>query len=292
MAGQDPQNPSVKAFVHGLRDLGWVEGQNIEIERRSAEGPPDRLPALTREIAELNVRVIVVASTGHAAAAKAIAPTIPIVMALSALPEQAGLVASLAKPGGTVTGLTLESGVTMYSKRLQHLREIAPKIARIAVLTEWKLADAKWIPQVETTAQALGLTLLPIISVERPERLEHGLATVLGQQPQALYIGDDPLFFVQRHVIADFAVKHRLPTVSAFREVTEAGGLISYGVSFPEMFRRAASFVDRILKGAKPGDLPIEQPTKFELVINLRTAKALGLTIPASLLLGADRVIE
>jgi putative tryptophan/tyrosine transport system substrate-binding protein len=240
----------------------------------------------------LNVRVIVVTSTGHAVATKAIAPTIPIVMATSALPEQAGLVKSLAKPGGTVTGLTIESDMTVYGKRLQLLRDIAPKISRIGVLTEWKLADAKWIPQIETTAQSLGLTLLPIVSVQRPERLGQTLVDLLGQQPQALYIADDPLFNSQRHVINDFAVKHRLPAVSAFREFTEAGGLISYGVSFPEMFRRAASFVDRILKGAKPGDLPIEQPTKYELVINLKTAKALGLTIPPSLLARADHVIE
>jgi putative tryptophan/tyrosine transport system substrate-binding protein len=261
IAGQDPKNPFVKAFVHGLRDLGWVDGQNIQIERRSAEGQPQRLPALNREIAALNVRVIVVTSTGQAVAAKAIAPTTPIVMAASALPQEAGLVTSLAKPGGNVTGLTIVSDMGVYGKRLQHLREVAPNISRVAVLTEWKIADAKWIPHIETTARALGLTLLPIISVQSPERLEEGLANVLGQQAQALYIGDDPLFMAQRHVIADFAVKHRLPTVSAFREFTEAGGLISYGVSFPEMYRRAASFVDRILKGAKPGDLPVEQPT-------------------------------
>jgi putative ABC transport system substrate-binding protein len=231
MAGPEPKSPYMKAFVHGLRDLGWIEGQNIEIERRSAEGQSDRLPALTCEIAQLNVRVIVVASTGHAAATKAIAPTIPIVMAASALPEQAGLVTSLAKPGGTVTGLTIESDMTVYGKRLQHLREIAPTVSRIGVLTEWRLEDAKWIPQIETSAKALGLTLLPIISVQRPERLGQTLADLLGQQPQALYVADDPLFMGQRHAIAEFAVKHRLPTVSAFSEVTEAGGLISYGAS-------------------------------------------------------------
>jgi putative tryptophan/tyrosine transport system substrate-binding protein len=292
IAGTEPKNPLVRAFIHGLRDLGWIEGQNIEVERRSAEGQSDRLPAITREIVGLNVRVIVVSSTGHAVAAKALAPTIPIVMATSALPEQAGLVKSLAKPGGTVTGLTIESDMTVYGKRLQLLRDIAPKVSRIGVLTEWKLADAKWIPQIETTAQSLGLTLLPIVSVQRPERLGQTLADLVGQQPEALYIADDPLFNSQRHVITDFAVKRRLPTVSAFREITEAGGLISYGVNLPDMFRRAASFVDRILKGAKPADLPIQQPTKFELIINLKTAKALGLTIPPSLLLRADQVLE
>ena len=291
MAGQ-VRSPLMKAFVNGMRDLGWVEGQNIEIERRSAEGQPDRLPTLTREMADLNVRVIVVASTGHAAVAKAIAPTTPIVMAVSALPEEAGLVGSLAKPGGTVTGLSTESGVVMYSKRLQYLREVAPRISRIAVLTEWKKKeDAGWMPQLDAAAQTFGLKLLHL-SIDRPERLEQSLANVLSQQPQALYIADDPLFINRRHFVADFAVKHRLPTVSAFREVTEAGGLRSYGVNLPDMFRRAASFVDRILKGAKPGDLPVEQPTKFELVINLKTGKALGLTIPPSLLLRADQVID
>jgi len=292
MTGPEPKSPLMRAFVHGMRDLGWVEGQNIEIERRSAEGQPDRLPALTREIVDLNVRVIVVSSTGHAAATKAIAPTIPIVMATSALPEQAGLVKSLAKPGGTVTGLSIESGVVMYSKRLEYLKEVAPRTSRVAVLTEWKTKEeARWIPQLDATARELGLTLLHF-SIVRPEDLEPGLARVLSQKPQALYIADDPLFLSRRHVIVDFAMKNRFPTVSAFREVTEAGGLISYGASLLDMFRRAASFVDRILKGAKPGDLPIEQPTKFELVINLKTAKALGLTIPPSLLARADQVIE
>jgi putative ABC transport system substrate-binding protein len=285
-----PKSPNAQAFFDGLRELGWVEGQNIEIARRSAVGRSDRYTEIMRELVQLEVDVIVVSADIAALAAKKATSSIPIVMAVSVFADKWGLVASLAKPGGNVTGLSMIADASLYGKRLEFFREIAPGISRLAVLAERGIADLRW-PQMETAARALGLVLLPI-GVNASDHLPQALVEVRKTRAQALWVSDDAIFFSEGRLIADFALQHRLPTMSAFREITDAGGLMSHGVNFAAMFRRAASFVDRIFKGARPGDLPMEQPTKFELVINLKTAKALGLTIPPSLLARADQVIE
>jgi putative tryptophan/tyrosine transport system substrate-binding protein len=290
MLGHEPKSPAAKAFLTGLRELGWIEGQNVEIERRSAVGRSDRFPEIMRDLVRLKVDVIVLTSDIAAVAAKEATGSIPIVMAVSAFADKWGLVASLAKPGGNVTGLSMISDASMYAKRLEYLKEIAPGISRVAVLIERGRTDFRW-QQMENAARPLRLVLLPV-GVDAPDRLTQAFVEVREHRAHGLFVGDEPLFFGQGHLIANLALQHRLPTMSAFREITEAGVLMSLGVNFPAMYRRAASFVDRILKGAKPGDLPIEQPTKFEIVINSKTAKVLGLTIPSSLLLRADQVIE
>ena len=278
-----------RAFVDGLRDLGLVEGRNIVIERRSAEGRYERFPGLMQELLALPVDVIVTSGPGVDAARRA-TNTIPIVIVgLGAIenPEAMGA-ASFARPGGNLTGLSSNVGLAMNGKRLQLLSEAAPKASRVAFLG---LGRPGWLPETKAAAHALGLVLLEA-SADTPQELEAAFAAIARDRADALFLVDTGVNYVHARQINEYAARLRLPNIHYWREGPEAGGLMSYGTNFADLWRHAATFVDKILKGAKPGELPIEQPTKFELVINLKTAKALGLTIPQSLLLRADEVIQ
>ena len=280
-----------EAFRQGLRELGYVEGKTIAIEYRYAEGKFERLPDLAAELARLNVDVILASSAPETGAAKRATMSIPIVFGLHGDPVGTGHVASLAHPGGNITGLATMAP-DLSGKRLELLKEAFPRIARVAVL--WNSANrakAEDWRETQGAAQALGVTLQSR-EVRGPDDFPSAFSSMTTQRPDAFLTLDDPLLLNSRTSIVAFATKERLPVIYPQRDYTDAGGLMSYGPSISDLFRRAASYVDKILKGAKPGDLPIEQPTKFEFVINLKTAKALGLTIPRSLLLRADQVIE
>ena len=280
-----------EAFRQGLRERGWVEGRNAVIEWRFAEGRMERFPDLAADLVRLKVDVIVTLGGPAARAARQATTTIPIVAVAVSDPVGQGFVASLARPGGNVTGLaTLFPELAV--KRLGLLKEILPGVSRVAVL--WNAANPGNViilRGVQAAARTLGVTLQSR-EVRGPDDFEAAFAKMSRERHDALMILDDPLLFQYRASIVDFAAKKRLPTMHPFRESVEAGGLIAYSVNLAELNRRAAEYVDKILKGAKPADLPIEQPTEFELVINLRTAKAFGLTIPQSLLQRADLVIE
>ena len=279
------------AFRQGLRAFGYVEGQNIAIEERWAEGKFERLPDLAAELVRLKVDVIVVGSTPGSRAAKQATTTIPIVMVNVGDPVGTGLVASLARPGGNVTGLS-DLTVDMSAKRLELLKEVAPTASRVAVL--WNPThptNPLQLRETQVAAQALGLTLQPV-EVRSSDEFERAFAAMTRERASVLLVLGDILTVLHRSRVADLAAKNWLPAMYPFREQAEAGGLMSYGPSLPDMYRRAAAYVDKILKGSKPGDLPVEQPTKFELVINLKTAKTLGLKIPQSVLVRADEVIQ
>jgi putative ABC transport system substrate-binding protein len=274
-----------------MRQLGYVEGQNVTFEPRWGRGEDDRLPKLAAELVGLKVDLIVTGGTAAAVAAKRATSTIPIVTATGSDPVAVGLVASLRQPGGNLTGLTSINS-ELAAKRLEFLRIVAPRASRIAVL--WDETDAGsrlGASETEAAAKTAGLTIHRV-PVGSAAGLEAEFATAVRDRAGALIVVSTSRLFSHRKRIAELAVKHRLPTVVGFREFVEAGALASYGTDYPDLFRRAATYVDKILKGAKPADLPMEQPTKFELVINLKTAKALGLTIPQSLLGRADEVIK
>ena len=281
----------VGPFRDGLRALGYEEGRNIVIEYRWAEGEYERFPALIAELVASNVDVIVTAGTPASLAVKKATTTIPLVMVAVGDPVATGLVASLARPGGNITGLTSIS-VEMEGKRLELLREVVPKVSHIAVL--WNAASPIQVieeGEVRAAARVLGIKMLSL-GVRTREEIDDALATIIGERPDALLVLADRLFLHHRTRIMDFAAQERLPGVHAYRELVEAGGLMSYGPSYADMHRRAAAYVDKILKGAKPADLPVERPVKFELVVNLKAAKALGLTIPPSVIFRADEIIE
>jgi putative ABC transport system substrate-binding protein len=288
----DPQRQRLfEAFRQGLREVGYVEGQNIAIESRWAEGKDDRFPALVADLIRSKVDVIVTQSGAATRAAQQATRTIPIVMALSNDAVGSGLVASLSRPGGNVTGLTVMS-TELVGKQIQLLKEMVPKLSRVALLTNpANPASASFLREAEAPVRALGLRL-QTLEVRNPEEIDSAFAAMTRERAGALVILPDVLFLSQRRQIADIATKRHLPTVYGVAEYAEAGGLMAYGASHLDLVRRAATFVDKILKGAKPGDLPIEQPSKFDLVINLKTAKAIGLSIPQSILLRADQVIE
>jgi ABC-type uncharacterized transport system substrate-binding protein len=280
-----------EAFRRGLRDLGYVGGRNLTMESRWSEGRTERLPALAIELVQLRVDVIVASGTQAVRAAKQATSTIPIVMAVSAHPDKIGLVESLARPGGNVTGLD-NVGPDLKGKQLQLLKELAQKVSRVAVL--WNpanLVETFGFKEMVAAAAVIGVEIQSI-DVRTPDDYLAAFATVTASRADALYAFGNPVNFKNRQLIADFALKSRLPSIYEERLFVESGGLMSYAPSFTDLFRRAATYVDKILKGAKPADLPVEQPTKYELLINLKTAKALGLTIPPSLLLRADQVIE
>jgi putative ABC transport system substrate-binding protein len=271
--------------------LGYTDGENATIEFRSGEGIPARIVEVTKELVRLKIDVLLTAG-GVAAlrAAKEATGTIPIVMvAVETDPVADGYVASLAHAGGNMTGVTFRQ-LELTSKRLELLKVALPRVTRVAVL--WDTSAADQLKAAEAAARTLGLQLRPVELRNPPYDFDGAFRTMSQDRTGALFVVTTPLIFRERARIAGQAAKHRLPTVFSFREHVEAGGLFSYGVNFTDMFRRAAEYVDRILKGAKPADLPIEQPTKFELVINLKIATALGLTIPSSLLLRADEVIQ
>jgi len=283
--------PLFEAFRQGLREHGYVEGQNIAFEDRFAQGRADRLPTMAAELVSMKVDVIVTESVAAALAAKRATQTIPIVMAISGDPVGAGLVASLPRPGGNVTGLSLLAP-ELSGKRLQLLMEAAPRTTRVAVI--WNPvspASAGYLRETEAAARSLGLQLQPV-EVRSPADLDAAFKAVARARPGALITLADGMLAANRTRIVQFAAKSQLPGVFPHREWADAGGLMAYGPSFASNWRRAATYVDKILKGAKPADLPVEQPTKFELVINLKTAEALSLTFPQSILIQATEVIQ
>jgi putative tryptophan/tyrosine transport system substrate-binding protein len=290
-SGLDYVGHGRQAFLERLSDLGWVVGQNLTFEPRRAEGQLDRLPGLAAELVHLNVSMILAFGNQAALAAKRATATIPIVM-LAGDPVGSGLVASLARPGGNITGLTNEAGLEIFSKRLGLLKEAAPKISRVGILTNRSnTPEARMLDATAPTAQALRLTFLPV-DVRSPSDFDGAFAVLIRERVDALTATENPLNAEHRGSIVSFAAGNRLPTVFDERLFVDAGGLMSYGISFADLLRRLPTYMDKILRGAKPADLPVEQPTKFELVINLKTAKALGLTIPQTLLQRADHVIQ
>jgi putative tryptophan/tyrosine transport system substrate-binding protein len=289
---QNNSSPLLEDFRQGLRDLGYVEGKNIQLEIRWGEGRLERMPALAAELVRMKVDVIVAVSSPSVRAAKEATQTIPIVMPLSSDPVGDGLVASLARPGGNITGLSV-MGPELATKRLQLLKEVFPKLLRpTAVLWNPSYVGmaARW-RQIEGAAPAMGIGVRSV-EIRDSRELEQALAALERERPAALVLLADPLTLSQRLRIVEFAAEQRLPAIYEASQFVEAGGLMSYGPNIDELIRRSATYVDKIIKGAKPADLPIEQPQKFELVINLKSAKALGITIPQSVLLQADRVIE
>jgi len=282
----------IEAFRQGLRELGWVEGQNLVIEYRWAEGRFDRLPDLAAELVRLKVDLIVAAPAAPALAAKNATGTIPVVFMGAADPVGVGLVASLARPGGNVTGLSYSVGSSIFAKDLELLKEAVPKVRRVAVLSNpANPGQPLAISYVKDAARSLGLQL-QLVEARGPEDFDGAFAAMARERAGALFVLQDPAYISHRARLVGLAANNRLPTILTQREDAEAGGLMSYGPRLSDLWRRAATYVDKILKGAKPGDLPVEQPTKFELVINLKTAKALGLTIPPALLQRADEVIQ
>jgi putative ABC transport system substrate-binding protein len=279
------------SFRQGLQDLGHVEGKTIEIVYHSAEGKPARIPALAAELVQLPVDLIVATAGPAIEAAKAATTIIPIVMVSGADPVAIGLVASLARPGGNLTGLSLMSA-ELARKRLQLLKEALGGLGSVAVL--WNARDmvmTNIFSEIQTAAPVLGVTVQPF-GVQEAKDIDGAIATMTAERPDALFMITDVLTLGHTKQVLDFAMQHRLPTMFQNSGPVGEGGLMYYGPSISDSFRRAAYYVDRILKGAKPGDLPVEQPTKFELVINLKTAQALGITIPPSLVMLADKVIE
>jgi putative ABC transport system substrate-binding protein len=282
--------PWTSAFVKRLHELGWAEGRTVTIEYRWAEGSSDRMAEIAAEFVRLNVDVIVTSGTPTVVAVKRTTSLIPIVFATAANPVGTGLVASLARPGGNVTGLSLQQ-TDLAGKRLELLREFIPGLRRLVMLVNVGSPNAVLdMHEVQAAARTLGLEVTPF-EVRRAEDIAPGFETLSGRA-DALYIPSDPLINSNWTRINTLALGARLPTLYAVREVVEVGGLISYGPNRLDLYRRAADYVDKILRGAKPADLPVEQPIKFELAVNLKTAKTLGLTIPESLLLRADEVIE
>ena len=282
------------AFLQGLRDLGYVEGRNVVIEYRTADGQLERLPALATELVSLKVDVIVTQSTVAALAAKQATRTIPIVFGAVSDPVATGLVASFAQPGGNVTGSSFFTP-ELVGKSLQLLKQTVPGVSRVAVL--WQPAafaepqGKALLEAAELAARTLGVQL-HVVGARGPDDLDRAFSEMTRARVNALTVLSSPWLVMERQHLAAVAAKSRLPAVYPWREAVESGGLMSYGPNARDLFRRAATYVDKILKGTKPADLPVEQPTKFELVINLKTVKALGLTIPPSLLARADQVIE
>ena len=282
--------PNLEALRAGLRDLGYMEGQNITVEARWADGRSERLSQLAAELVRLPVDVLCTAGSQASGAAKHATSTIPIVFANVAFPDQTGLVASYPRPGGNITGVAFIG--PEYGKRLELLKEARPGLARVALIyNPENPGSVMALQETQRWATALGVRLEPH-KFRGPHDFENVFGAIAGKRPDALMTTADPLIAAYSARIVDFAAKNRLLSMYPGREFVDAGGLMFYGGSIPEMYRRAAVYVDRILKGAKPADLPVEQPIKFDMVINLKTAKALGLTIPQSLLLRADQVIQ
>ena len=280
------------AFEEGLRSLGYRLGENVVIQYRFANGQLERLPALAADLVRLGVDVIVTGNPSNTAAAMNVTTTIPIVMTNSSDPVDAGLVASLAHPGGNVTGFSSDTGDEINGKRLELLKETVPNLSRLGILWNPDFArNQSRLTSMGEATNALELTLVPA-EARGPDALEQAFATMIRQRAQVLVVLSDGVLFNNRGQIGAMAIRDRLPAISAVREYAEAGLLLTYGPELADLFRRSAVFVDKIFKGAKPADLPVEQPIKFELVVNLKTAKALGLTLPPTLLSRADEVIE
>jgi putative ABC transport system substrate-binding protein len=290
-AGSTTLGAVYAALADALRELGWIEGKNVAFEHRYADNRLERLPELAAELVRLNVDVIVAMGTLAPLAARQATRTIPIVMGAAGDPVGSGLVLSLARPGGNITGMSLMAP-DLGGKRLELLKELLPRLSRVAVL--WNAANpypALVFKETQAAGQTLGIEVQSL-EVRGPDDFDGAFEAARREHPDALITVEDPLTVTYRNLIADFAAGHRLPTLHGLSEFVTAGGLMSYGANLVDLYRRAAGYVDKILKGAKPADLPVQQPTKFELVINLKTAKALGLTIPPTLLAFADEVIE
>ncbi len=279
-------------FRHGLREHGYTDGQNIALEHRYARGKMDLFPELVAELVRSRVDVIVAPNPVAALAAKQATTTIPIIFVTATDPVAQGLVASLARPGGNITGLSFSVGPEIVGKSLQLLKESVPKVSRVAVL--WNPAHVSHpllLKEIEVPARSLGLQL-QILEAGGPDAFDSAFAAMTRERTGALFVLSDPMFLFNRTRLAELAAKHRLPAIYGLREHVEAGGLMAYAPGLADSWRRAATYVAKILKGANPADLPVEQPTKFELVINLKTANALGLKIPQSILIRADQVIQ
>jgi putative tryptophan/tyrosine transport system substrate-binding protein len=288
----DSSRQTVHAFRQGLQEFGWVEGQNIRIDYRFADGRFERLSALAAELVALKVEVIVAAPAPPALAAKSATATIPIVMVNAGNPVEVGLVSSLSRPGGNVTGLSYSPGLEIVGKGLELLKEAVPNVRLVAVLSNpGNNASRVAVKGLMAAAGSRGLRL-HIVEAREPKEFEAVFGAIARERVDALLVVVDSMFVAQRARLADLALRNRLPSMHGVRDLVEAGGLMSYGPNSIPNYRRAAMFVDKILRGANPADLPVEQPMTVELLINLKTAKALGLTIPPSLLLRADQVIE
>ena len=284
-------NPFVPVFRQGLRDLGYVEGKNIIIEERYAGGMPGKFPELVAELLAMNVDVLVVGGTLAAMAAKARTSTVPIVFTLAGDPVGTGLVTSLARPGGNATGLSVFHR-EMSVKDLEVLKAAVPNATRVAVIyNPLNPVTREALERTREAARAMGVELQPV-EVRGPENLDKAFGTIMAGKPQALLVFSDPAFGTNLDALATLTRNHRLPAIYNRREFAEAGGMLAYGPDFSDNYRRAATYVDRILKGAKPGDLPVEQPVKFELSINLKTAKMLGIAVPEALIRRADHLIN
>jgi putative tryptophan/tyrosine transport system substrate-binding protein len=280
-----------RAFPKGMRELGYVEGRNLLIEWRSADGKFERLPNLAAELVQLKVDVIVTGGTVATSAAQKATTAVPIVMGATNDAVASGFVKSLARPGGNITGIS-DLAVDLSAKDLEILLSVVPKLSRLAVLVNPRnLTHGKIVKDLQTAALKTDVKILPL-EAQTPQEIENAFSTMRQQSAEAFFVGLDAFLIQQAGQIADLATRYRIASMFGIREHAEVGGLMSYGPSLSECYRRAATYVDKILKGAQPGDLPVEQPTKFELVINMKTAKALGLTIPPSLLFRADVVIE
>jgi putative ABC transport system substrate-binding protein len=287
--GSPPGGKPREAFVQGLRERGWIEGQTVTIEYRWAEGNPERLPALVAELVRARVAVIALSGTPAIRTARAATSTVPLVFVSLADPIQLGFVASLARPGGNATGLASQFE-ELVTKQLELLKETVPRLSRVAVLHHTQTAPAV-VSEAETAASRLGLKARTL-RVAGAAEFESVLGTARSESMEAIHVMPSPFFNANRRRLIELAAKHRLPAVYEFKDFVEDGGLMSYGPNMTEMFRGLAGYVDRILRGARPGDLPVERATKFELALNLKTARALGLTIPQSVLARADDVLQ
>jgi putative ABC transport system substrate-binding protein len=284
--------PNLEAFRQGLHDLGYIEGENIAIEVRWAEGSAERVPDLIAELIRLKADVLLIGGAAGALAAKNTRVTTPVVFAAVTDPLGYGLIGSLARPGGNITGVALAVGEGFSGKYVELLKEAVPKVGKVAVLRNptHPLAEV-FLREIQAAGRALGVRL-DFFEARDPSQLDSALSRMEKERARALIVTPAPLFGSRRSRIVDFVARRRLPSMFYSKEYVDAGGLLSYGPSFPDSYRRAATYVDKILKGAKPADLPVEQPTKFELVINLKTAKQIGLTIPPNVLARADKVIK
>jgi len=285
-----PLAPQWIAFFDAMRALGWVDGQNILVERRFAGGKSERIPSFAMELAQMSVDVIVATGLRENQAVRRATTTIPVVMVVVDDPVESGFVLSLARPGRNFTGVAFSvSGVG--EKYVELLKQAVPSLTRMAIVASYQQRPA-FLEEMKGAARALGVVLSPPILLREPAELEPALARIAREGSGGLIFPSDALTFLHRQTVVALTGKYRLPAIYTFKEHVEAGGLMAYGPRIPDRFRQAATFVDKILKGAKPADLPVEQPTRFELVVNLKTAKALGLRIPPALLLRADQVIE
>lgn len=287
----DPTVPTIPNLLpRALGELGYVEGRNLVVERRFADDKLDRLPGLARELVQLRLDVIVAIATQGIQAARDATATIPIVMIVGTDPVERGLVANFARPGGNVTGITTVAETSLAGKRLELLKEAVPRATRVAILGSGSLASSAQVKEAQKAAEALRIKLVPV--EVRDGDYDRAFATIVAERADAVFVLTGPTIVRDRKQVIERAAKHRLPTISALPELVEVGSLMSYGSSISNAARRAAAYVDKILKGSQPSGLPVEQPTKIDLVINLKTAKALGLAIPRSLLERADDVIE